>query len=110
MNPNNDLYKYAEQLNDYGVKLVKQFMHSKEYADLHLKIAKIDADIYKAEQEYWKKIRELRAAKRNIEFNEIPKAKDEYVRSHIESYKMHLRIKDTENPIETYIEYLKNNK
>lgn len=110
MNPNNSIYKYAEQLNDYGVKLVKQFMNSKEYADLNLKIAKIDADIYKVEQEYLKKIRELRAMKHNIEFNEIPKAKDEYVRGHIESCKMHLRIKDTDDHIKAYIEYLKNNK
>jgi hypothetical protein len=104
MNPNNDLYKYAEQLNEYGSKLVKQFMQSKEYADLHLKIAKIDADIWKAEQEYRKKIRELRTAKRNIEINEIPKAKAEYVRNNIESYKMHLRIKDADNHISAYME------
>lgn len=90
MNPKNPLYEYATPLNEYGVKLVRQFTESEEYAELQLKIAKIDADIWKAEQEYWKKIRELRAAKRNIEINEIPKAKDVYVRKHIEAYKEYL--------------------
>lgn len=90
MNPNNPLYEYATSLNEYGVKLVRQFMRSEEYAELHLKIAKIDADIWKAEQEYWKKVRELRAVKRNIEINEIPKAKEAYVRKHIEAYKEYL--------------------
>lgn len=91
MNPNNPLYKHADMLNDYGINLVRQFMTSEEYAELRLKIAKIDADIWKIEQESLKKIRELRAAKRNIELYEIPKAKDEYVRRHIEDYKTHLK-------------------
>ena len=90
MNPKNPLCEYATLLNEYGVKLVRQFTKSEEYAELHLKIAKIDADIWKTEQEYREKIRELRAVKRNIEINEIPKAKDAYVRKHIEAYKEYL--------------------
>lgn len=36
MNPKNDLYKYTEQLNEYGIKLVRQFIDSKQYSDLCL--------------------------------------------------------------------------
>lgn len=104
MNPNNPLYEHADKLNEYGVKLVREFMTSEKYRELRLKVAKIDADMFKAEQEYRKRIRELRKAKRNIELYEIPNAKDEYVREHIEGYKMYLRTKDAENPIEAYMQ------
>lgn len=107
MNKNNPLYEYADKLNEYGVKLVKKFMQSEEYAELHLKMAEIDADIWKAEQEYWKKVRELRATKRNIELHEIPNARNEYVRQHIEDYKTHLKTKEANNPIEAYMQITK---
>lgn len=107
MNPNNPLYEHADKLNEYGIKLVKNFMHSKEYSELRSKINDIDKEIEKLNIEYERKFRELHAAKRNIEINEIPKAKDEYVRQHIEGYKMHLRTKDTDNPIESYMQIVK---
>lgn len=103
MNPKNPLYEYADKLNDYGVKLVNKFMHSKQYSDLRSKINDIEREIDQLNIEYERKFRELHAAKRNIELNEIPKAKDEYVRQHIEGYKMHLRTKDADNPIEAYM-------
>lgn len=93
MNPNNPLYEYADKLNEYGVKLVNKFMHSKQYSDLHSKINDIDKEIEQLNIEHERKFRELHAAKRNIELHEIPKAKDEYVRQHIEGYKKHLRTK-----------------
>lgn len=108
MNKNNPLYKYADMLNDYGVNLVKRFMHSKQYFDLRSKACDIDKKIEQLNKEYERKFRELRAAKRNIEINEIPNARNEYVRQHIEGYKMHLRIKDTDNPIEAYMKALNN--
>lgn len=96
MNQNNPLYGYATLLNEYGVKLVKNFMHSKEYSDLRSKVNDIDKEIEQLNIEYNRKFRELHAVKRNIEINEIPKAKDEYVRQHIESYKTSLmQIDDT---------------
>lgn len=107
MNPNNPLYEYAELLNDKGRQLVRKFMMSEQYRELRLKIAKIDADMHKAEQEYHKRIRELKEARRNIELYEIPNAKDEYVREHIEGYKMYLRTKDADNPIEAYMQTIK---
>lgn len=107
MNPNNPLYKYAELLNTRGQQLVRQFMMSEHYRELRLKIAKIDADMLKAEQEYRKRIRELKEAKRNIELYEIPNAKDEYVREHLEGYKMYFRTKDADNPIEVYMQIVK---
>jgi hypothetical protein len=106
MNKNNPLYEHADKLNEYGCKLVKNFMHSKEYSDLRSKVNDLDKEIEQLHIEYERKFRELHAAKRNIEINEIPKAKDEYVREHIESYKMHLRTKDAENHIEAYVEVL----
>ena len=106
MNQNNPLYKYADELNDYGVNLVKKFMHSKQYSDLRSKAHDIDKEIERLHIEYERRFRELHAAKRNIEVNEIPKAKDEYVRQHIEGYKKYLRTKDAENPIEAYMESL----
>lgn len=102
MNPNNPLYKYADMLNDYGVSLVKKFMHSKQYSDLRSKAHDIDKEIEQLNREYERKFRELHAAKRNIELYEIPNAKDEYVRQHIEGYKMYLKTKDADNPIEAY--------
>lgn len=107
MNPSNPLYKYADKLNEYGVKLVKKFMSSKEYSDLHSKANDIDKEIEQLNIEYERNLRELHAAKRNIELYEIPNAKDEYVRQHIESYKMHLRTKDACNPIEAYMQITK---
>ena len=107
MNPNNPLYEHADKLNEYGIKLVRKFMSSEQYRELRLKIAKIDADMLKAEREYRQRIRELKLAKRNIELYEIPKAKDEYVRQHIEGYKMYLRTKDTENHIKAYMQIVK---
>lgn len=97
MNPNNPLYEYATPLNEYGVKLVKNFMHSKEYSDLRSKVNDIDKEIEQLNIEYQRKFRELHYAKRNIEINEIPKAKDEYVRQHIESYKTSLMRGGTNN-------------
>lgn len=97
MNPNNNLYKYAGQLNEYGVKLVKQFMHSKEYSDLCSKINDIDKEINQLNIEYKRKFRNLVNAKLNVQMHEIPKAKDEYVRQRIEGYKMYLRTKDAGN-------------
>lgn len=106
MNPNNPLYKYADMLNDYAINLVKKFMRSKQYSDLRSKVNSIDKEIEQLNIEYERKFRELHAAKRNIEINEIPKAKDEYVRQHIEGYKMYLRTKDADNPIEAYMRVL----
>ena len=107
MNKNNPLYEYADKLNEYGCKLVKEFMHSKQYSDLCSKVNDIDKEIERLHIEYERKFRELHAAKRNIETNEIPKAKDEYVRQHIEGYKTHLRTKDADNPIEAYMQIIK---
>ena len=107
MNPNNEFYKYRDQLNDKGKQLVMQFMLSKEYKDLRLKIARIEADLLKAKQDYFKRVEELHREKYNVECSEIPKAKDEYVRQHIEGYKMHLRTKDADNPIEAYMQFIK---
>lgn len=107
MNPNNPLYEYANELYEYGVKLVKKFMLSKQYSDLRSKASGIDKEIEQLNREYERKLRELRAAKRNIELHEIPNAKDEYVRQHIEGYKMHLRTKDADNPIEAYMQLIK---
>lgn len=45
MNPNNPLYKYADKLNEYGCKLVKNFMRSKQYSDLRSKAHDIDKEI-----------------------------------------------------------------
>lgn len=106
MNLNNPLYKYADMLNDYGVSLVKKFMHSKQYSDLRSKAHDIDKEIEQLNIEYERKFRELHAAKRNIELYEIPNAKDEYVRQHIEGYKMYLKTKDADNPIEAYMNVL----
>lgn len=106
MNKNNPLYEHADKLNEYGVKLVKKFMCSKQYSDLRSKVNSIDKEIEQLNIEYERKFRELHAAKRNIEINEIPKAKDEYVRQHIEGYKMYLRTKDADNPIEAYMRVL----
>ena len=97
MNPNNPLYEYAIPMNEYGVKLVKNFIYSKEYSDLRSKINDIDEEIEQLNIEYERKFRELHAAKRNIEINEIPKAKEEYVRRHIESYKISLMQGDDTN-------------
>ena len=83
-------------------------MHSKQYFDLRSKAYDIDKEIEQLNIEYERKFRELHAAKRNIEINEIPKARNEYVRQHIEGYKMHLRIKDADNPIEAYMKVLNN--
>ena len=107
MNPNNPLYEYADKLNEYGIKLVKKFTLSKKYSDLRSKINDIDKEIEQLNNEYKRKLRELRAAKCNIEMVEIPKAKDEYVRGAIEAYKMHLRTKDAENPLEAYMQIIK---
>ena len=107
MNQNNPLYEYADKMNEYGIKLVRKFMSSEQYREFRLKMAKIDADMLKAEHEYRQRIRELKLAKRNIEPYEIPKAKDEYVRQHIEGYKMYLRTKDTEDPVEAYMQIVK---
>lgn len=93
MNPNNPLYEYAELLNSKGKLLVKRFMKSKEYADLNAKIADIDDEIDCITRTYERKIRNLKEAKNNVLYFEIPKAKDEYVREHIESYKKHLTTK-----------------
>ena len=98
MNPNNPLYKYADKLNDYGVNLVKQFMNSEEYSYLCSKINSIEKEIDQLNIEYERKFMDLIKAKLNVQLNEIPKAKDDYVRQHIEGYKMHLRIKDADNP------------
>lgn len=72
------------------------------------RINDIDKEIDQLNIEYERKFRNFINAKRNVQLNEIPKAKDEYVRSHIESYKMYLRTKDVDDPIETYMEYLNN--
>lgn len=82
MNKNSPLYEYADMLNDYGINLVKRFMRSKQYSDLRDKIYDIDKEIEQLNIEYERKFRELHAAKRNIEINEIPKARNEYVRQH----------------------------
>lgn len=108
MNKNNPLYKHADQLNEYGCELVKNFMHSKRYSDLRSKVNDIDKEIEQLNIEYERKFRELHAAKRNIELHEIPNARNEYVRQHIEGYKMHLRIKDAGNHIEAYMKVLNN--
>jgi hypothetical protein len=107
MNPNNPLYEHAGMLNDYGINLVKKFMRSKQYSDLRDKAHNIDKEIERLNIEYERKFRELHAAKRNIEINEIPKARNEYVRQHIEGYKMHLKTKDADNPIEAYMQIIK---
>lgn len=107
MNPNNPLYKYADKLNEYGVKLVKKFMHSKKYSDLRSKANDIDKEIEQLNIEYERRLRELHAAKRNIELYEIPSAKDEYVRQHIEGYKRYLVTKNADNPIEAYMQIIK---
>lgn len=107
MNKNNPLYEHADKLNEYGCKLVKEFMNSKEYSDLCSKINDIDKEIDQLNIEYKRKFRDLVKAKLNIEINEIPKAKDEYVRQHIEGYKMHLRTKDADNPTEVYMQTIK---
>ena len=99
MNKNNPLYEHADKLNEYGCKLVKEFMRSKQYSDLCSKINDIDKEIDQLNIEYQRKFRNLVNAKLNVQMHEIPKAKDEYVRKHIESYKMHLRTKDADNPI-----------
>lgn len=83
MNKNNPLYEYADKLNEYGCKLVKKFMLSKQYSDLRSKANDIDKEIEQLNKEYERKFRELHAAKRNIELYEIPNAKDLYVRRHI---------------------------
>lgn len=109
MNPNNPLYKYADMLNDYGINLVKRFMRSKQYSDLRDKAHNIDKEIEQLNIEYERKLRELHAAKRNIEINEIPKARNEYVRQHIDGYKMHLKIQQIgDNSFETYMRMLNN--
>jgi uncharacterized protein involved in exopolysaccharide biosynthesis len=109
MNKNNPLYKYADKLNEYGINLVKKFIHSKQYSDLRSKINNIDKEIEQLNIEYERKFRELHAAKRNIEINEIPKARDKYVRQHIESYKTHLKIQQIgDNSFETYMKVLNN--
>ena len=118
MNKNNPLYEYVDKLNEYGCKLVKEFMHSKQYSDLCSKINDIDKEIEQLHREYDRKILEvyaeknvkvkaLRTAKNNILFNKMPKAKDEYVREHIEGYKMHLRTKDANNSTEAYMQTIK---
>lgn len=107
MNPNNPLYKYADKLNDYGINLVKKFMHSKQYFDLRSKAYDIDKETEQLNVEYERKFRELHAAKRNIELYEIPNARNEYVRQHIEGYKMHLRPKEPrDHSFETYMRIL----
>lgn len=106
MNPNNPLYEYADKLNEYGVKLVKKFMHSKQYSDLRSKVNDIDKEIDQLNIEYKRKLRNLISEKLNVQLNEIPKAKDEYVRQHIEGYKIYLRTKDADNPIEAYMKVL----
>ena len=107
MNPNNPLYNYASQLYEYGIKLVKKFMLSEKYKELRNKMKNIDDEISKTEIEYRIKIDELRNAKCNIEFNEIPKAKDEYIRGHINSYKMNLRLNEIgDHSFETYMRVL----
>ena len=118
MNPSNPLYTHASQLYEYGIKLVKKFMQSEKYYEFRRKIKSIDDEISKTETEYRikidalynersKKIRELKAAKHNIEFNEIPKAKDDFVRGSINSYKMYLRLKDIgDHSFETYLRVL----
>ena len=109
MNKNNPLYEHADKLNEYGCKLVKKFMHSKQYSDLRSKVNDIDKEIEQLNIEYERKFRELHAAKRNIEINEIPKARNEYVRQHIEGYKMHLKIQQIgDNSFETYMKVLNN--
>jgi hypothetical protein len=107
MNPSNPLYEYADMLNDYGINLVKRFMRSKQYSDLRDKAHNIDKEIEQLKIEYERKLMNLKMAKRNIETNEIPKARNEYVRQHIEGYKMHLRTKDADNPIEAYTQIIK---
>lgn len=109
MNKNNPLYEHADKLNEYGVKLVKKFMCSKQYSDLRSKVNDIDKEIEQLNREYERKLRELHTAKRKIEINEIPKAKDDYVRQHIEGYKMHLKIQQIgDNSFETYMKVLNN--
>lgn len=100
MNPNNSLYKHAKQLNEYGIKLVRQFLNSKQYSDLCFKINSIDKEIDQLNIEYKIKFRDLIKEKLNIQLHEIPNAKDEYVRKHIESYKMHLRTKEANSLFE----------
>lgn len=107
MNPNNPFYEYADILNDYGINLVKKFMHSKQYSDLRSKAHAIDKEIEQLHIEYERKFRELHAAKRNIELNEIPNARNEYVREHIDGYKKYLRTKDADNPLEAYMQIVK---
>lgn len=107
MNKNNPLYEHADKLNEYGCKLVKEFMHSKQYSDLCSKINDIDKEIDQLNIEYERKFRNLVKAKLNVQMHEIPKAKDEYVRQRIEGYKMHLRTKDADNPTEAYMQIIK---
>ena len=107
MNPNNPLYEYSDKLNEYGVKLVKKFTHSKQYFDLCSKVSDIDKEIECINRIYERKLRNLKEAKYNIEHYEIPNARNEYVRQHIEGYKMHLRTKDVDNPIEAYMQIVK---
>lgn len=57
MNPNNPLYEYADILNDYGINLVKKFMHSKQYSDLRSKAHAIDKEIEQLHIEYERKFR-----------------------------------------------------
>lgn len=106
MNKNNPLYEHADKLNEYGCKLVKEFMHSKQYSDLCSKVNSIDKEIDQLNIEYERKFRNLIKAKLNVQMHEIPKAKDEYVRQHIECYKMYLRTKDADNHIEAYMNVL----
>lgn len=107
MNPNNNLYKHAKQLNEYGIKLVRQFMNSEEYSYLCSKINSIEKEIDQLNIEYERKFRDLIKAKLNIQLHEIPNAKDEYVRRHIEAYKAYLITKDADNPIEAYMQFIK---
>lgn len=109
MNPSNPLYEYSDKLNEYGVKLVKKFMNSKQYSYLRSKVHDIDKEIEQLNIEYERKLNDLKTAKRNIELYEIPNARNEYVRQHIEGYKMHLKIQQIGyNSFETYMKELNN--
>lgn len=57
MNKNNPLYEYADKLNEYGVKLVKKFMHSKQYSDLCSKVNDIEKEIDNLNIEYERKFK-----------------------------------------------------
>ena len=91
MNPNNEFYKYRDQLNDKGKQLVMQFMRSEEYKELRRKISRIEADLCRARHEYYKRVEELHREKYDVECSEIPRIKDEWIRRHINEYKLHLR-------------------